>query len=184
MKKNVDIFMACTGSEVMKATINELAAEQVVESLYLLTSEPDVPDMCCPDKCKLLPTDSLTATRLLRSISKKSTARYVVLFLRPVAFRLGYRCIERMIGVAEDTQASMVYADRYEEKAGTVIPHPTIDYQPGSVRDDFDFGGLWLIRTEALRQFIDNECSARYRYAAPYALRLFLSRKGRIFHLN
>lgn len=184
MKKNVDIFMACTGSEIMKSTINELAAEQVVESLYLLTSDSGVLDTVCSDKCKLLPTETLTATKLLRSISRKSTARYVVLFLRPVTFRLGYRCIERMIGVAEDTQASMVYADRYEEKAGTVIPHPTIDYQAGSVRDDFDFGGLWLIRTEALRQFIDNECSARYRYAAPYALRLFLSRQGRIFHLN
>lgn len=184
MRKNVDVFMAWTGCEVMKKTIEELTAEQIVENVYLLAGDADVLPLSLSRKCKLFPTESLAATKLLRSVSRKSTARYVVLFLKPVAFRLGYRCIERMVGVAEDTQALMVYSDRYEEQAGRIVSHPTIDYQLGSVRDDFDFGGLWLVRTEVLKQFIDDDCSARYRYAAPYALRLFISRQGLIFHLN
>ena len=61
--------------------------------------------------------------------------------------------------------------------------HPVNDYQIGSVRDDFDFGGLWLIRGELLRQFAVGH-KQRYKYAAPYSLRLFLSRSGNIVHLR
>lgn len=185
MNKKVDVFLVWTECEAMRNTIKELSEEDIVGNVYLLNYETDgEAARSIPSKCKPLAAETLTATKLFRTIARKAAARYVALFLKPVVFRPGYRCMERMAGVAEDTQSLLVYADRYEEKAGEVNPHPTIDYQAGSVRDDFDFGGLWLVRTESLRQFVDDDCSHRYRYAAPYALRLFLSRKGQIFHLN
>ncbi|MDO4802039.1 MAG: DUF4922 domain-containing protein, partial [Prevotellaceae bacterium] len=53
----------------------------------------------------------------------------------------------------------------------------------GSVRNDFDFGSLLLIRTNLLHAYIASQ-PAEYKFAALYDLRLFLSRNGTIFHLN
>jgi hypothetical protein len=70
----------------------------------------------------------------------------------------------------------MVYPDRFQ--------HPAIDYQLGSIRDDFDFGSLLLIKTSLLHTFAMQAGEHDYQYAGLYALRLFLSRNGQIFHLN
>ena len=71
-----------------------------------------------------------------------------------------------------------------EAKTGKLIKHPVIDYQSGSLRDDFDFGSLWFIKAQALRDFIAQQDRADYQYAGLYDLRLYLSRVGEIFHLN
>lgn len=88
----------------------------------------------------------------------------------------------RMAEVADDTEATMVYGDYFDASRGDEpVLYRVNDYQKGSVRDDFDFGPVVMLRTEALRF-----CAAQladYRYAAWYALRLALSRKGRIVHI-
>ena len=117
-------------------------------------------------------------------VAEKSSADYVLLQLKPVAITLGAGALERMMAVASDTGAAMVYADRYEVKNGVVERHPVIDYQEGSLRDDFDFGSLLLIRTSLLHKYADSDREADYRYAGFYDFRLFLSREGRLFHLN
>lgn len=125
--------------------------------------------------------DLLRSTRSLREVARKAKAKYAALVVTDKEFQPGYRCFERMWQAAEGTGAVMVYADRYDGEA----PHPVIDYQPGALRDDFDFGGLWLVRTDALQQFFSQEDYVpRFRFAALYAFRLFLSRVGEIFHLK
>lgn len=62
--------------------------------------------------------------------------------------------------------------------------HPVIDYQSGSLRDDFDFGSLWCIKAQALADYIAQPDREEYQFAALYDLRLYLSRVGEIFHLN
>ena len=71
-----------------------------------------------------------------------------------------------------------------EANTGKLIKHPVIDYQSGSLRDDFDFGSLWFIKAQALHDFIAQQDRADYQYAGLYDLRLYLSRVGEIFHLN
>ena len=79
----------------------------------------------------------------------------------------------------------MVYADRYEETKEGIYPHPVIDYQPGSVRDDFDFGSLVMYRTEAFRQATaEISVEPAYTHSASYALRLALSRRYSLTHIS
>ena len=185
MRKNVDFFLAWNGSDSMLSGIKLIEGVEAVEHLYLLCPSGMAGNVeGLSDKTVVLQVDNFTSMKLLRSIAKRSSARYTALFLKPVELAVGYRCIERMIAVAEDTKAAMVYADRYEKKGETVTPHPVIDHQLGSVRDDFDFGGLWLLRTAMLHDFVQEESQSRYRYAAQYALRLYISRKGVIYHLK
>lgn len=182
--QQIDIFLTPWVGESLSTTISRLNDNEVVAHIYLLAGDKDE----CPplegEKCEWLTTDSLTSTRFLRAVAQKSKASHTVFYLKGTPLRLGYRCLERMLSVAVDTHAAMVYADRYEEKQGEVLPHSVIDYQEGSVRDDFDFGGLQMVRTDLLQDFLNGDRLVRFRYAALYALRLYLSRKGSIHHLH
>lgn len=133
-------------------------------------------------------------TSAIIDIAERCNATYAALLLKDTEFTPAYRCFERLAHVAEDTNAAMVYCDRWEQRYDaehdTLAPatlHPVIDYQMGAIRDDFDFGGLWLVRGDLLREYaktlLTNE-APQYKYAAAYDLRLFLSRRGEIFHLR
>ena len=126
----------------------------------------------------------LQSSSFLMHVAEKATADYVLLQMKPLAVTLGAGTLERMMAVANDTGAAMVYADRFEVKNGVVERHPVIDYQEGSLRDDFDFGSLVLIPTSLLHQYATSDHDADYRYAGFYDFRLFLSREGQLFHLN
>lgn len=162
-----------------------MAAHPAVGSVHVLAEE----EMPLHNSLSAINIDFPHSSKTLRTIARESVGEYVFLFLQPKGFVPNYRCIERMLRVAEDTGAAMVYADRWEQheqEDGTFsapIAHPVNDYQLGSVRDDFDFGGLWLIRGELLRQFAAQH-KQRYKYAGAYALRLFLSRHGELVHLR
>lgn len=183
MPPSIDLFIACTNSEDTHI-ISELSTIHAATLHYVVFNEK----MAITNPMSLV-VDSLTSTKTLRAIAQKSTAEYVALFLKPTSFRPAYRCIERLLQVACDSCAAMVYSDRWEQKQredGTLLSpeiHPVIDYQLGAVRDDFDFGGLWLIKGDLLRRFA-KESKQRHKFAAFYALRLFLSRQGELFHLR
>ena len=120
----------------------------------------------------------LCSLSMLRERVVEASGSYTFIKFEDKEILLGYRCCERMMQFAEDTGAAMVYSDYYDP-----APHPLIDYQMGSLRDDFDFGGLWLIRTDLLSNFF-NTVSGELEFVAPYALRLFASRMGKILHLR
>lgn len=180
--RKIDIFLAWQDSAVMRETLASLIADECVATIHLIAK--DEIDVSLHEKCYMLRADSLGHSKLLRAVAQRASSYYTAFFLRNTDFAPGYRCMERLLQCANDSGAQMVYADHYSVKGNAQELSPKIDYMEGSVRDDFDFGGLWLVRTESLQQFVISEVSARYRYAAPYALRLFLSREGSIFHLN
>ena len=158
--------MTCHDEQMSGALVTALEKSTSVRSIYYLQ---DI---------------SLQSTSFLMHVAEKAQADYVLLQLKPVAITLGAGAVERMMSVAGDTGAAMVYADRFEVKDGVVERHPVIDYQEGSLRDDFDFGSLLLIRTSLLHKYATSDREADYRYAGFYDFRLFMSREGRLFHLN
>ena len=183
MKNNVDFFLSWSACENSYNLINEIANIAEVNHIHLISSTESEVEID-HEKCSIQQTDCLTSTKFLRCVAQKSNARYTAIYLKQTPLRLGYRCLERMLEVAISTNASMLYSDRFEEKEGKIQPHPVIDYTEGGVRDDFDFGGLWIVKTDLLKAFFAGEKMVRYRYAGLYALRLFLSRMGQIYHLR
>ena len=131
----------------------------------------------------------LPSSETMRAIAALAQADYTALQTKPTGLLLGEGALERMAQVADDTDAAMVYADRLEKKRNDkgqwqVSKHPTIDYQLGSIRDDFDLGSLILVRTELLKQWAMEQAETHYQYGGLYDLRLFLSRHGQLLHLN
>ena len=129
-----------------------------------------------------LPFDRTSALRELASSVK---GKYILLYTGTHRLEMGMFAEERMISVAEDTGADMVYADHYRivsDSQGNEIrkKHPLIDCQKGALRNDFDFGTVLFFRTESFRKAVE-AMETDYEYAALYDLRL---RMDRIVHIN
>ena len=96
----------------------------------------------------------------------------------------------RLLEEAARTGAAMVYCDYWLRTAdGQRKDNPVNDYQPGSVREDFDFGALVAVN-EALMEKWEQETAEgnaeggpSLKYGRWYSLRLFLSRHGALVHL-
>lgn len=121
-------------------------------------------------------------TEKLRQIVASVHTPYLFLCTKHPSPQMGEYARERFMQVARATGAVMLYSDYYTERDGQIASHPTIDYQPGSLRDDFDFGSVLFFKTEALKKVIA-EIETDYRYAALYDVRLRLSREGLIFRI-
>ena len=121
-------------------------------------------------------TESFSKTATIKQVAAAAQSEYTLLYTKSTDLRLVHYALERMVQLAEDTRACLLYADHFREKNGVVEPHPVIDCQLGSVRDDFDFGGLLLIRTEALQTTVA-AMDTDYQFAGLYDLRLRLSQQ-------
>lgn len=88
--------------------------------------------------------------------------------------------LPRLLAAAADAGAALMYADFVDERPdGSMGPHPLVDYQPGSIRDDFDFGPLLVLDRAALARVRPTlERSEAGAFGGLYELRLRLSEAG------
>jgi SpoIID/LytB domain protein len=157
MRRKIDCFLPQGDPKVTEGMAAQLRNSKAVQNVTVLDS-------------------SLMSSNALMQVAENVKADYALLLTKPVKVTLGQGALDRMLCVASDSDAAMVYADRMD--------HPSIDYFMGSIRDDFDFGSLWLVKTSLLHTFAMQAGEHDYQYAGLYALRLFLSREGQIFHIN
>src|SRR5574344_389113 len=184
MREKIDCFVPYKDNLSIENSVNQLRESRTVQHIHLLVSATLNPHAAPPAGCSLIHIDRLMSEKALQQIEEKTDAEYLLFCLKPTAFTLGYYALERMLRVASDSDAAMVYCDHYSMEQGLRVAHPVIDYQAGSVRDDFDFGSLVLIRSEYLHEYVLQTAHAGYAYAGWYDFRLFMARKGGIFHLN
>ncbi len=120
-----------------------------------------------------------TSTASVREVASKADTEYTLIYTRQTRLDWVNFGLERMLQIAADSGAALAYADHFDGD----VPSPVIDYQQGSLRDDFDFGGVQLYRTDALKKAV-SEMDADYEFAALYDLRLRVSEIGPLVHIN
>ncbi len=195
MREKIDLFLPCEDLDVALETLAELHDNKTVQHINLLVSGDFAARHQVPDGYTFVVIDRLESSNTVASIAENTDADYVVICTKTPPIKWGLYALERFLRTADDTNAVMVYSDHYsmvrDENAsgdapatGKLEKHPVIDYQTGSLRDDFDFGSLWLVKAACLRDYIAQQDRQDYLYAGLYDLRLYLSRVGEIFHLN
>ena len=184
MREKIDLFLPFEALEKGEETLLELHENKTVQHINLLVSSDFASQHQVPEGCTFVVIDRMESSNTVMSIAENTDADYLLLCTRMTSVRWGLYALERFLRTADDTGAVMVYSDHYSLEEGALTKHPAIDYQTGSLRDDFDFGSLWLIKSQALLDYVAQTDRVDYQYAGLYDLRLYLSRKGEIFHLN
>ena len=184
MREKIDLFLPFEALEKGEETLLELHENKTVQHINLLVSSDFASQHQVPEGCTFVVIDRMESSNTVMSIAENTDADYLLLCTRMTSVRWGLYALERFLRTADDTGAVMVYSDHYSLEKGALTKHPAIDYQAGSLRDDFDFGSLWLIKSQALLDYVAQTDRVDYQYAGLYDLRLYLSRKGEIFHLN
>ena len=184
MRQKIDLFLPCEDLDVAQEALLELHDNKTVQHINLLVSADFAASHQVPDGCTFIVVDRLESSNTVSSIAENTDADYVIICTKATPIRWGLYALERFLRTADDTGAVMVYSDHYSVQKGKLEKHPVIDYQAGSLRDDFDFGSLWLVKAQNLLDYAAQQDRQEYQFAGLYDLRLYLSRVGEIFHIN
>lgn len=179
--KKIDVFILFAQPEQAAETVEEFQQSKSVKNIYLLVPNGATESV---KGCKNIEIDSLQSTRTIKKIARKSSADYTLIYQKTTALKLGYFALERMVKIAEDSQAGIVYADYYAIAKGQKRNHPVIDYQEGSLRDDFNFGSLLMYGARALKEAAERMKKRSYQFAGLYDLRLKVSQRHPVVHIN
>lgn len=184
MNKTITCFIPYGSENQINKTIRHLQECPTVDRIFLLPTSP-VPNLSLPDKCYILPSSAPESVERYKQVVLYANTPFTLICTQVQDLEFGYMALERMCDYLSAPQCSMVYADHYKTIKGERTPHPVIDYQLGSVRDDFDFGSLLMFRTDYLKRAINEiEAEKEYQHSALYALRLALSRYGELTHIR
>ena len=147
MKKKINCFIPFGNPKDTIQTVKELQASELVNKIYLLSA--DTNKECLPG-CECLLINGLYSTSTIKTIADNADdASYLLLYTKQTPLKLGLYALERMTQIIQSSsENAMVYADHYQLVDGVLKQAPVIDYQQGSLRDDFDFGSVLLFNSE------------------------------------
>lgn len=184
MRGTIDSFIPCCDIEAVQNVLRQLRGSRMIRHISLLVTEDTAKKEAVPDGCTFIVVDGLRSSAAMKAVAESCTADYALMFLKSAPISLGQYSILRMMRATAEAEAIMVYGDRWTMDNGERKAHPVIDWQEGSLRDDFDFGSVVMIDGKKLRAFAAEDDDTLYKYAGWYELWLWLSRHGQLFHLN
>lgn len=163
----IECFMPSQSGEDISVTVESLSRSAAFSGVTILSGV------------------SLRSTETLKSIADAVREKFVLLYTKDKPLEMGMFALDRIISIAEDTGADMLYADHYtvmegEDGVARRFKHPLIDCQKGALRDDFDFGSVLVFRTRSFKRAV-KAMTQDYEWGALYALRL---RMKKIVHIN
>ena len=179
MHNSVTIFIPQTNLKENEKTIKRFQGLPLVKEIIILSPDEKYKSF---ENTRVIFSKISKSSETVKLIAQYSSAEYTVLIIDGKSINPGQFCLERFKQVADNTNAALVYSDFYEEDKNKLVQHPVIDYQEGSLRDDFDFGQLLFIRTEYIKQVV-NKDESEFKFAGLYNLRLKLSQLAPIVRI-
>ena len=159
---SIECFVPSMSAEDMSVTVESFSRSDAFTGVTILTGV------------------SLRSTETLRSIAEAVSEKYMLIYTKDMPLEMGMFALDRIICIAEDTGADMLYADHYKMIDGQRKKHPLIACQKGALRDDFDFGSVLVFKSSSFRRAV-RAMEADYEFGALYDLRL---RMKNIVHVN
>jgi hypothetical protein len=180
MSQRITAFIPYGGNDFTLKTIEQLKSSRLVGGLHLLATagQGNV------EGTEAITVDSLHGTKAMRALVAKVTTPYTLLVLHDTQIEFGQFALERFLSVAESTGAGVLYSDYYDLKQGKRSATPVIDYQTGSIRDDFNFGSVVLLDSAALKAAAEATATGSFAFAGWYALRLAISRHHQVMRIG
>lgn len=180
MRQAIDCFIPYVDAAQAKATIDGLRESALVNNIYLLATDAAATAV---EGCTMVHIDALNSSDTMLKIAEAAKAPYTLLYTKYNNLVMGYFALDRFVRLAGDSKAGMMFADSYTVIEGKKSNAPVIDYQEGSLRDDFNFGSVLFFNTEVLKKAAAG-IDVHYTAAGLYDLRLRMSRIAPIVHIN
>ncbi|PXV63012.1 glycosyl transferase family 2 [Dysgonomonas alginatilytica] len=180
MKSTINCFIPFENTNQVKETVASLQASDLVNEIFLFT------DNNCNETiadCQTINIDSLRSTATIKKIAANANTAYTLIYTKAADLRLGYFALERMLQIAKDSGAGLIYADHYQVTDEEKKNSPLIAYQKGSLRDDFNFGSVLIYKSEELKKAV-SKMDTDYKFAGIYDLRLKVSQEADLVHIN
>ena len=159
---SIECFVPSMSAEDMSVTVESFSRSDAFTGVTILTGV------------------SLRSTETLRSIAEAVSEKYMLIYTKDMPLEMGMFALDRILCIAEDTGADMLYADHYKMVDGQRKKHPLIACQKGALRDDFDFGSVLVFKSSSFRRAV-RAMEDDYEFGALYDLRL---RMKNIVHVN
>ncbi len=161
--KSIECFIPSMSGEDISVTVESFSRSEAFSGVTILSGV------------------SLRSTETLRSIAEAVSEKYILIYTKNLPLEMGMFALDRILAIAEDTKADMLYADHHRLAAdGRRLRHPLISCQKGALRDDFDFGSVLVFRSSSFRRAV-RTMESDYEFGALYDLRL---RMTNIVHVN
>lgn len=180
MKTKINCFIPYTEENQVKDTLKNLKSKELEINIFLLTTDKEAKAF---NNLPLIKVPTLSASDTIQEIAKHANCDFILYYSKYSTLEFGYFALERFIKLAQDTQAGMVYSDHYQIIGSERKNRPVIEYQKGSLRDDFNFGSLLIFDAEKFKEATSRTTSS-YNAAGLYDLRLKLSQKYELVHIN
>ena len=180
MQTTINCFVPFASLDQVTPTVEALKASPLVTKIYLLATDQEAKSVL---GCDLIHVDSLNSSATMKKIAEAADCDLILLYTKFDTLVPGYLALERLARLAADSKAGMLYADSYTVVDGVKSNAPVIDYQFGSLRDDFNFGSMLIFNTVDFKKAASG-ITADYKAAGLYDLRLRLSRIAPIVHVN
>jgi len=181
MARPITAFIPYGGNAFTRRTVEQLTQSPLVETVYLLTTGEDILPIAGYTS---LPVQSVAGSVTMKLIAGKTRTAYALLLLHDTLIEFGQFGLERFLSVAESTSAGLVFSDYHDIKLNVRSPHPVIEYQSGSIRDDFNFGSVVLLNAAVTKKAYAETGKAKFQYAGWYALRLAISRRAAVMKVG
>jgi len=181
MGKKITAFLPDSDSESLACTVKSLKDSGVVAGIFIITGNASEPAIKDPE-VSYLRSDGFASTVSVKKMVEVATTDFLIVYSKSSPLDLGKFALDRMMQVCEDMNAGIVYSDYFENKNNQLLSHPVIDYQEGSLRDDFNFGSVILYKSSECREACKT-MDSEFRFAGLYDLRLRISQEHAIVHL-
>ena len=178
--KQINCFVVCNDILQTGKTVQQLTQSSLVKNIYLLIKKGSSLHI---DGCLTIEIDSVQSNETIKMIGDLSDTAYSLIYTKDTILEPGQYALERYFHIAESSGAGLVYADYYQIINEERTSLPLIDYQKGSLRDDFNFGSVLFYNSGCLKKAI-LETTNHYQYAGLYNLRLKVSQQADLIHIN
>lgn len=170
-----DCFVFYSSEDATLSLLRQLKEEPEIGTIHVLMPQ----GMACPFAgCEVHSYDGFGSMATMRMISSLMESKFALMCTSGEHVTLGFHAVKRMLTIARSVNASVVYSDRFFKRNGVTIASPTMDCYYGSVRDDFNFGNVCVLSSDALKAFLEEAGDCDYKASSWYALHLFcLTRK-------
>lgn len=180
MKTTINCFIPFKSKSQAEQTVKSLIETGLVNKIYLLATDA-VSDTI--DEHEIITVPSLFSSATMKAIAKRTDADFTLFYTKYTTLETGMFALERMIRIMNDSSAGMSYADHYQIVGDIKTNAPVIDYQQGSLRDDFDFGSVLLFKSAYFTETA-SRLTTEYGFAGWYDFRLKFSQKYALVHIN